>query len=337
MTARARPAATWIGVPVPALIAPGLFAAAQDRLARNQRWSPRSTRGDYLLRRLVSCRRCGAAECVSNNGRYAYYRCTTRGTADGAGEATRCQAHAIPTADLDAAVWADVRQVLTDPAILTEAVQRARDGWLDEGARAARQHDLRTRVGTLERQRQRLIDAYATEAVTLEELRTRVQVLEARLADLAHEEQQLAASIDHAAQIAAVATQLDAFRAAVAQGLDHASFARRRELVELLIDRVLVAPPEVEIRYVIPFGGVAHRKVDLRLRHRDATCRRGADDGDAAHSHIAGQTSGTAEVQPDGVGDDRGREPVALVVGSEGVFIHAPSIAHAACRAGKLP
>jgi len=232
VTARARPAATWIGVPVPALVAPELFAAAQERLARNQRWSPRSTRGDDLLRRLVSCRRCGAAACVGNNGRYAYYRCTTQGTAAGAGGATRCPARAIPTADLDAAVCADVRQVLTDPAILTEAVQRARDGWLDEGARTARQHDLRTRVGTLARQRQRLIDAYAAEAVTLEELRTRVQALEARLADLAHEEQQLVASLDHAAQIAAVATQLDTFRAAVAQGLDHASFARRRELVE---------------------------------------------------------------------------------------------------------
>jgi len=236
VTARARPAATWIGVPVPALVAPELFAAAQERLARNQRWSPRSTRGEYLLRRLVSCRRCGAAECVSNNGRYAYYRCTTPGTADGAGKATRCQPHAIPTVDLDAAVWADVRQVLTDPAILTEAVQRARDGWLDEGARAARQHDLRTRVGTIERQRQRLIDAYAAEAVTLEELRTRVQALEARLADLTHEEQQLVASVDHAAQIAAVATQLDTF--------PRRGRPRPRP-------RLLRAPPGT--------GGVAHR------------------------------------------------------------------------------
>jgi len=207
--------------------------------------------------------------------------------------ATRCQAHAVPTADLDAAVWADVRQMLTDPAILAEAVQRARDGWLDESARAARQHDLRTRVGTLERQRQRLIDTYATEAVTLEELRPRVQALEARLADLAHEEQQLVASVDHAAQIAAVATQLDTFRAAVAQGLDHASFARRRELVELLVDRVLVEPSEVEIRYVIPFGGVAHRKVGLRLRHQGATCRRDADVDDAARWRTSGRISGT--------------------------------------------
>ena len=109
-----------------------------------------------------------------------------------------------------------------------------------------------------------------------------MRALDARLADLAQEEHSSTASMEHAAQVASVATQLEAFRAAVAQGLDQASFARRRELVELLIDRVLVDPPEVEIRYVIPFGGVAHRKVGLRLCHRGATCRQGVAAGGAA-------------------------------------------------------
>src|SRR5206468_3623914 len=136
-----RPAAAWIGVPVPALVTEDQFAAVQERLARNRAWSPRSTRGEYLLRRLVSCGRCGAAACVSNNGRYAYYRCTTLAPATDAGRAPRCQPHAIPTADLDAAVWADVRALLAEPAILAEALQRAQGGWLDEGTRAARQHD----------------------------------------------------------------------------------------------------------------------------------------------------------------------------------------------------
>jgi site-specific DNA recombinase len=160
-------------------------------------------------------------------------------------------------------------QVLTDPAVLDEAVRRAQAGWLSDEARAARGHDLRQRRATLERQRQRLIDAYAVGAVTLEELQARVQALDARLRDVVQEEQQLAASEEHRAQVAALAAQLDAFRATIAAGLDRASFARRRELVELLIDRVLVDPPEVEIRYLIPFGGAVQRKVALRLRHQE--------------------------------------------------------------------
>ncbi|MDP9374520.1 MAG: recombinase family protein, partial [Chloroflexota bacterium] len=264
---RARPADTWIAVAVPAIVTPDLFAAAQERLARNRAWSPRNTQGEYLLRRLVSCRRCGRAECVSNNGRYAYYRCLPRaGESADEGQA-RCQEQSVPTGALDAVVWADLCQVLTDRAVLDEAVRRAQTGWLSDDARSARQHDLRQRRATLDRQRQRLIDAYAAEAVTLEELQRRVQALEARLADLAQEEQQLAASAEQQAQVAALATRVEAFRATIAQGLDQASFARRRELVELLIDRVLVDPPAVEIRYIIPFGGAAQRKVALQSRY----------------------------------------------------------------------
>ncbi len=290
VSAQPRPEETWIGVPVPAIITADRFAAAQERLARNQAWSPRNTQGEYLLRRLVSCRRCGRAECVSNNGRYAYYRCLPRA---GEGHAP-CQEQSVPTSALDGVVWADVCEVLTNPAVLEEAARRGQAGWFSDEARAARLYDLRQRRATLARQRQRLIDAYTAEAVTLEELQVRVQPLEARLADLAHEEQQFAASAAQQAQIAAIATRLEAFRATIAQGLDQAPFARRRELVELLIDRVLVDPPAVEIRYVIPFGGAAHRKVALQSGHPGATCRPGAGDAGARRWHKAGRTSGSS-------------------------------------------
>ncbi len=293
VSARARPADVWIAVPVPALVTPELFAAAQERLERNRAWSPRNTQGEYLLRRLVSCRRCGRAECVSNNGRYAYYRCLSRAGGPTDEHQARCQEQSVPTGALDAVVWADLCQVLSDPAVLDEAVRRAQAGWLNADARTARQHDLRQRRATLERQRQRLIDAYAAEAVTLEELQTRVRALEGRLTDLTRDEHQFATSAEQQAQVVVLATQVEDFRATIAQGLDQASFARRRELVELLIDRVLVAPPDVEIRYIIPFGGTAHRKVVLQSGHPGATYRLVARDGGAAYWRTAGRTSGT--------------------------------------------
>lgn len=293
VSARPRPTDTWIAVPVPALVTPELFAAAQERLGRNRAWSLRNTQGEYLLRRLVSCRRCGRAECVSNNGRYAYYRCLPRAGGHAADTPARCQEQSLPTAALDAVVWADLCRVLSDPAVLDEAVRRAQAGWLSDDARTARQHDLRRQRATLDRQRQRLIDAYAAGAVTLEELQARVRALETRLADLVREEQQLAVSAEQQAQVAVLATQVEAFRATIAQGLDEASFARRRELVELLIDRVLVDPPAVEIRYIIPFGGIAHRKVALQSSHPDATYRPVAGADGAARWRTLGRRCGT--------------------------------------------
>lgn len=212
VSSRARPADTWIAVAVPALVTPELFTAAQERLGRNRAWSPRNTHGEYLLRRLVSCRRCGRAECVSNNGRYAYYRCLPRAGEHTEGVRARCQRQSIPVGSLDAVVWADLCRVLTDPAVLDEAVRRAQEGWLTDDARAARQRDLRQRRAALDRQRQRLIDAYAAGAVTLEELQSRVGALDGRLTDLARDEQQLVGSAEQQAQSAALAARVETFR-----------------------------------------------------------------------------------------------------------------------------
>jgi hypothetical protein len=45
---------------------------------------------------------------------------------------------------------------------------------------------------------------------------------------------------------------MEEFCRRVATSLDQATFEQRRQLVELLIDRVVVTGEEVEIRYVIP-------------------------------------------------------------------------------------
>jgi site-specific DNA recombinase len=45
---------------------------------------------------------------------------------------------------------------------------------------------------------------------------------------------------------------IEGFCDQVQQGLAQATFAQRRQLVELLIDRVIVTNGDVEIRYVIP-------------------------------------------------------------------------------------
>jgi site-specific DNA recombinase len=53
-------------------------------------------------------------------------------------------------------------------------------------------------------------------------------------------------------QLAGVANSLEAFRERVQHGLANATFEQRRQLVLLLVDRVIVTDAEVEIRYVLP-------------------------------------------------------------------------------------
>jgi site-specific DNA recombinase len=266
-TFRRRPPADWIGVAVPALIDPDLFERAQERLAHNRERSPRNTRGDYLLRCLVSCRRCGLAYRIWTNGRKTFYACPGTPGDPLRGHPEACRAPRIVTHRLDAAVWEDLCQVLTDPTILAESLRRAQQGWLGDGPEAGRRQALQRREGEVQRQIERLVDAYAAGALSLEELQARRTRLEARLTELRREAEALAVASQQDERVEVLAQQLETFRAALAHSLETASFARRRELVELLIERVVVEAPEVEVRYHLPVGGAAPGRGELRSHH----------------------------------------------------------------------
>ncbi len=165
-------------------------------------------------------------------------------------------------------MWADRCAVLADPAVLDEAVRRAQQGWLNSDERQARRQDRHRRRAEIGRQVQRLVDAYTAEVLTLEEVRHRRATREERLEALRREEQPLLAAGVQDDQIPLIAGQVETFRARVAGGLERATCAERRALVDLLVDRVIIAAPEVEVRYVVPLTGVAERKGVLRLRHR---------------------------------------------------------------------
>ena len=58
--------------------------------------------------------------------------------------------------------------------------------------------------------------------------------------------------VDRQGALSEIVQSLTAFCQRVQAGLATATFAQKRTLVELLIDRVLVANGEVEIRYALP-------------------------------------------------------------------------------------
>ncbi len=77
---------------------------------------------------------------------------------------------------------------------------------------------------------------------------------------------QLEAQVDRRAELAGWAASATTFCRRVQAGLADTDFARKRQLVELLIDRVLVTDDEVEIRYVIPLRPDSERVRFCHLR-----------------------------------------------------------------------
>src|SRR6266700_1299051 len=163
-----RPPQDWIEVPVPPVVSAEIFAQVQAKLDANQQGAARNTRHEYLLRALVSCGACRLA-CTGRQhaAGYSYYLCRGRTDPLRVAQGQRCTARYIPAGQLDELVWADLCALLTDPAQVTRALARAQGGdWLPQELQA-RQATIRQALGQLERQQQRLLDAYLAEVIAL--------------------------------------------------------------------------------------------------------------------------------------------------------------------------
>ena len=127
----------WISIEVPAIVAPPLFEAAQEQLARNRQLSKRNNKGrQYLLRGLLVCQKCSHSlyakpvSLASGKGQrrdYAYYRCIgTDGYRFQGGRI--CDTHQIRTDQLDNVVWDNVKQLMQDPErVVSKFTRRGRE------------------------------------------------------------------------------------------------------------------------------------------------------------------------------------------------------------------
>jgi site-specific DNA recombinase len=267
-----RPPEDWIEVPVPPIISEETFAQVQAKLDANQQGAARNTRHEYLLRALVSCGACRlSCTCRRSAAGYSYYLCRGRTDPLRVAQGQRCTARYIPAAQLDELVWADLCALMGDPTQVARALARARGGaWLPQELQA-RQATIRKALGQLDRQAQRLLDAYLAQVIGLDELQRKRQELDRRQATLAAQQRQLDATTEQRLELAAVANGIERFCQTIRAGLATATFTQRRQLTELLIDRVIITDDQVEIRYVLPTSpdGPHRPFCQLRKDHLD--------------------------------------------------------------------
>jgi site-specific DNA recombinase len=115
-----------------------------------------------------------------------------------------------------------------------------------------RQATLRGVRASLARQQERLLDAYLAEALDLATFERRRQTLREREEELVARERELTVQSERLVELAGVIRSTLQVCERLRAGLRQASPEERRQLIELLIDRVVVTDGEVEIRYVIP-------------------------------------------------------------------------------------
>ena len=248
-----------------------LFERVQTLRPLRQAQSPRNnTQHEYLLRTRVGCAVCGWAFSGRPRGPYAYYLCNGKRSLVASGRSWRCPVRSVRADRLDAWVWEDICQLLSTPAIITEALRRASAGELLPMETSARVRQLQHARRTAQRQIERLVDAYTAEALTLDELQTRRAGLEERLRLVRQHEQELQRQHHQNLRLAELCANLETLCQTIRTGLDVLDFAGRRRIVELLVDRVRISHETVEIRYAIPLTGLGHtdKKGPLQLPYR---------------------------------------------------------------------
>ena len=245
----------WITVPVPAIVSPDVFRAAQQRLAVNQQLARRNTINSYLLRGLVSCGRCQLSctgRALHPAANYQYYVCRGKLPTVTSNREQHCPSRFIPAYQLDALVWDDLSQVVRHPGVVAHELQRAQAGdWVPQELRR-RQASLRAvRLG-LGRQQTRLLEAYLAGVLDLATFEHKRDDLRRREEEVLAREREVVAHGQRLVEVESVARSTTEVLEQLGRGLEQATFEQRRQLVELLIDRVVVTDDAVEIRYVIP-------------------------------------------------------------------------------------
>jgi site-specific DNA recombinase len=249
------PAQAWILVgSVPALVSQEDFDRVQVKLALNKKQATRNNKGyRYLLRALVSCGACQSA-CIARttNGGLRYYICRCQAQPTYSQQDQRCRSRCIPAQQLDVLVWEDLCQLITQPDYIIDALQRARGGqWLPQHLQSRKQ-TLRKAQAGISQQMERLTEAYLMAIIPLAEYQRRRSELEQKIVVLEAQAKELEAQVDRQAELVQLGSSIEDFCHRIQAGLANATFDQKRTMVELLIDRVLVANGEVEIRYVVP-------------------------------------------------------------------------------------
>jgi len=220
-------------------------------------YQPTSRR--YLLRTLVKWGEWGLGlgaahrRSVCQKYEYLYYDCKGRFPLTW-GRITQCSSRPVRADRLDAVGWNSLCELLKTPALLPQLHHSwAPSKQNDVTTLTTQQSQLLQRRQRLERQSQRLLDAYQAEIVTLSALQLRRQKLPTDLHHLDRELQQLAYTHQQTLHGHEVIAHVDHFRHLLGENLERLSFADRQTVAQCLIKKVVVTGEQVDIYYVLPF------------------------------------------------------------------------------------
>ncbi len=249
----------WIFVPVPPLIEPALYHAAQRQLNENcKRARPGTRPPRYLLQGLLAC-----AEC-----RYAYYGKTTRQRGAGGrlkdfiyyrragtdgyrfGGERVCNNRQLQGEFVETSVWAEVCRLLMNPQKLEQEHQQT----LAIDSSSENFDMLKSQLVKLQRGMERLIDSYSEGAIDKEQFMPRLDRTKHRIEELESRIHATNKGTDRQQELRFVVDHFKKLAVHLGTNIENADFHRRREIIRSLVERIEIARTIISIVFRMPAG-----------------------------------------------------------------------------------
>ncbi len=245
----------WTSIPVPALITEETFELAQARLQENKHYAKRNSREPALLKGILVCRDCGYAcwrtSARTTKRRIYYYRCIGSDNYRFVGGRV-CSNRPIRADELDALVWGEVEQLLSDPALVRAEIERRLTALRTESPAAHRRDGLERELARVKAGSTRLIEAYQEQLITLDELRARMPALRKRETTIIAQLAALDAELHDGETYLQLAENLEGFLARLAENAQNLTVEERQRIVQLVVREVLIGDDGITIRHTIP-------------------------------------------------------------------------------------
>lgn len=177
-----------VSCPVPALVEPTLWDAAQAQLARNRTLSAKNATRDYLLRGLIRCAHCGrgyAGTAAKKGDRYVRrYRCNTK-VMSGRFQAPTCEGMAINAQKIEERIWADIKHWAEQPGdYLAEAQAQLRERLARSVDTEGERRRLLGEIAEKETERERVLTMYRRGRISMDEAERELDAVAAEVATL---------------------------------------------------------------------------------------------------------------------------------------------------------
>jgi site-specific DNA recombinase len=190
-------------------------------------------------------------------------------------------------------VWQAVAEVLADPQLILDYYLTRQD------EDAVTPHELKRvhqELGQIENQKQRLLDAYQTEVIELDELETRRQVLEQQRQALEQRLTDLEQLAQQQARQDALISDVTQFCENITSVLQSPTPEEQQQVLRLVVDHILVGKEQLTIKHIIPLIGdsrLCTQRYNVMFEECFSLARQGSSDpGPTQRDHCSKRGSG---------------------------------------------